>query len=125
MIDDNFRINYRDVRVATHEQTDNTVITMPHNHMEAELILIEKGRALVTIDQKSYNVGEGDIVFVNPMQIHSLESDKGEEYHHYCVCLDCVIIIVGQTVTCFICPIFVKEKCYGKVGCCMRQILRY
>ncbi len=44
-----------------------------HWHDEIEIIVIKKGTGIVTVDLSSYTVKSGDIVFVFPGQLHSIE----------------------------------------------------
>lgn len=44
----------------------------PHWHEEAEFTLIRKGRCTYQIQLQSFEVSEGDLVFVPPMQLHSI-----------------------------------------------------
>jgi len=46
----------------------------PHLHQSFELLLITGGNMDVTVDDKVYNVSEGDAVLIFPNQIHSFAS---------------------------------------------------
>ncbi len=51
---------------------DFTSVKM-HWHDEAEIIVIKKGAGLVNVDLTQHNVSAGDIIFVLPGQLHSIE----------------------------------------------------
>ena len=46
-----------------------------HWHSELELIVIKKGRGIVSVDLERRPVCAGDIVFIRPGQLHSIEQD--------------------------------------------------
>jgi len=78
---------YRETKV--HEQPGfayNTYLcTIPddfekvplHWHDQFELIYIKKGKALVSVDLTTYEVGEGGIAVVLPGQLHAIERTRG------------------------------------------------
>lgn len=51
----------------------------PHWHEEMEIIKVQDGSGLITIDDKTFTVHKGDILFVNPQILHSIERMKKEE----------------------------------------------
>lgn len=46
-----------------------------HWHAELELIVIKKGRGLVSVDLQKRNVTSGDIVLIRPGHLHAMEQD--------------------------------------------------
>ena len=64
-----------------------------HNHMDFEIILIKKGRARVQVSGQHYQVQAGDLIFINPMEIHSVTVDKQMDFEHACMCFDCCMIM--------------------------------
>jgi len=48
-----------------------------HWHEDMELIVIKKGNGTVTVDLNSFEVSTGDIIFVLPGQVHSIEQKSG------------------------------------------------
>lgn len=53
-----------------------------HWHPEMELILMIRGELAVTVAEENYVLYAGDILFVNPDELHSFTSQKeGTEYH--------------------------------------------
>lgn len=79
--------NYREVKSHTAEEFPyNTYLcSIPddftgvplHWHPELELIVIKKGRVIVSVDLKKRSVASGDIVLIRPGQLHAIEQDKG------------------------------------------------
>lgn len=84
-----------------HEKKRHTVLEFPYNtylcsipldfiqvplhwHSELELIVIKKGHGNVTVDLESYTVSAGDIVFIRPGQLHSIEQQphRSMEYEN-------------------------------------------
>lgn len=93
MLDDSFIIRYKDIPFAVAVNCNNSISVKPHNHNEFEIILIRKGLSDVRINSSQYRVSEGDILFVNPLEIHSVSADKSAEYSELCFCFDCSIIM--------------------------------
>lgn len=91
MLDDSFRIRYKSVPVAISENA-TFFPTPPHNHTELEMIYIYQGRANVRIGGQNLTARAGDLIFVNPLEVHSLTSEYGQPYLHRCICLDCDLI---------------------------------
>lgn len=50
-----------------------------HWHDHLEFIKIVKGRALITLDNQSFTAVEGDIIYINSRQVHTLQSLSGTE----------------------------------------------
>lgn len=49
-----------------------------HWHEEMEIISIKKGRGIVTVDRKAYELEAGELIFVFPGQLHGIVVRKGE-----------------------------------------------
>ena len=54
-------------------------VTAAHWHEEAELTLITKGSCTYHIHLDSYNVVQGDILFIPPAELHSINTPAGTE----------------------------------------------
>lgn len=93
MYDDSFKIRYTVAPVAV-SQTDSVLKgeTLPHLHKETEILYIEKGNAKVKIDSEEFFVKSGDIVFVNPLEMHSVEVENEKNYAHKCICFDVSLV---------------------------------
>ena len=92
MLDDYFRIRYKKVPLAVSFQDSNTYITELHNHSEFEILLITCGSACITINNSSYFVKSGDMLFINPFEVHSVKPYDAAPYSHSCICFDCSLI---------------------------------
>lgn len=92
MIDDTFKINYKTLPIAV--STKSPQYTNPHNHAEFELLLFCGGEAEVTVENDVYTVKNGDMIFVNPFEVHSIKVNKNaENFSRLCICFDCEIFI--------------------------------
>jgi xylan 1,4-beta-xylosidase len=52
------------------------LVNLPHWHYDCELICVDTGSALVTIDNKTYTLQEGDALFVSSKKVHYIKSKK-------------------------------------------------
>lgn len=92
MLDDTFRMRYKGLPIAVCTTTPD--YTNPHNHSEFEVLLFKKGRAEVTVSGKKYAVSGGDMIFINPFEVHSLYFDTSDEQpERICICFDINILI--------------------------------
>lgn len=87
MYNDSFRIRYGIAPIAISENRDH-YDTAPHIHNEIELLRLKAGEATVTVSDRSYRMKAGDIVVVNPMEVHSVIADRRYPYHQECICFD-------------------------------------
>ena len=93
MLNDSFRIRYKAIPVATYEQKDSFSPTSIHNHNEIEILRIVSGSCTVRIANMEYCAKKGDIVFVNPLEIHGVSVNTDAPYHHKCMCFDTSLIM--------------------------------
>ena len=92
MLDDSFRIRYKNAPVAISEQ-DNFNDTNLHNHSEFEIILIKSGSCTVCIAGREYPAKANDIIFINPMEIHEVHVNNDVPYSHKCMCFDMSMVM--------------------------------
>jgi AraC-like DNA-binding protein len=92
MIEENYKIKNKIVPLVVYCQKGNEDTNL-HNHMDFEIILIKKGRARVQVSGQHYQVQAGDLIFINPMEIHSVTVDKQMDFEHACMCFDCSMIL--------------------------------
>lgn len=92
MIEENYKIKNKSVPLVVYCQKGNEDTNL-HNHMDFEIILIKKGRARVQVSGQHYPVQAGDLIFINPMEIHSVTVDKQMDFEHACMCFDCSMIL--------------------------------
>lgn len=95
MLDDSFRIRYKSVSVAISEQ-NHFMPTKLHNHNEVEILLINSGSCTVRVAGEEYYAKAGDLIFVNPMEVHEVIVNSDKAYAHQCICLDISVIMNGR-----------------------------
>ena len=95
MLNDSFKLRYRTLPIAT-SRSVGFAATIAHNHSELEIIAIDSGHSEIHAGNEVLSAKAGDIVFINPMEIHSVTADKSSDYRHRCICLDCSIIGEGS-----------------------------
>lgn len=91
MINNSFRIRYGNIPAAISLKTDNCDV-IAHNHPEIEILAIEKGSSRVIIGGVEYDCRAGDILFVDPMEVHSIKVTC-DNYVEKCICFDTSLII--------------------------------
>lgn len=91
MYNDSFKLRYKTAPIAISE-TDTFFPTKPHNHSEIEMLLILRGKSQVRINGSVFEAAAGDLIFVNPLEVHSLIADRTEDYCHRCICFDISLI---------------------------------
>ena len=107
-----------------------------HWHAELELIVIKKGRGIVSADLERRSVTSGDIILIRPGQLHSIEQDQNYIMEYENIILKPELLISGENDLCavrFILP-FINGNIpsesfltpalpyYKDVSECIRQI---
>ena len=87
MFDDSFRARYKSIPIAISEQ-NSFCPTKLHNHNEFEILLINSGSCTVRIANKEYEAESGDLIFINPMEVHEITVNTDTPYAHQCICFD-------------------------------------
>lgn len=93
MFQNEFVRRYKGIPIARYAHVARRVelpdmLTTPQLHKEFELLLITQGRVRVSIDDRSYLAVEGDLLFIGPYMLHSLEIPPQEVFSHICFCFD-------------------------------------
>ena len=91
MYDDSFKSRYNKAPIAI-SRTDDFSSTSPHIHNEIEILYIVKGRSQIQISNEIIMAKAGDVLFVNPIEVHSVVVDESSSYCHKCICFDCSLI---------------------------------
>lgn len=91
MIEDDFRIRYKKAPLAIWVQ-DIAQIVEFHNHSEFEIVKIIEGSGEATINNKTFSIKQGDMLFINPFEVHSWNLDTQKPYLHKCLVFDCSLI---------------------------------
>ena len=92
MLNDSFKIRYKTLPIAI-STANNQYTTELHNHREFQIVLVESGAASVRILDKTFVASEGDLILINPMEVHRIVPDANTTYRHKCVCFDCSLIM--------------------------------
>lgn len=73
-----------------------------HWHSELELIVIKKGRGLVSVDLHRQQVTAGDIAIIRPGQLHSIEQDGTHSMEYENIIFKSSLLSSDQNDLCFI-----------------------
>ncbi len=107
MYDDNHRILFNNVPIASqsviitpdsqssrpHDDDGNIIFTHLHNHKDFEIIFIKSGIAHFTIDGTPIEAHSGDLLLVNPYELHFGVADcTMETFSFYCFTFDLSIL---------------------------------
>ena len=92
MLDDSFRVRYKSVPIAISNQNDFSP-TGIHNHNEFEILLIKSGSCTVCVAGEEYTAKQGDMFFINPMEVHEIAVNDTAPYEHKCMCFDTSLIM--------------------------------
>lgn len=90
MFDDSFRIKYKDTSLFAWTPTKNVTTTV-HNHSEFEIVYVLAGEGEATVNNHTYAINAGDMIFINPLEVHSMRLFGPEPCLH-CICFDCSLI---------------------------------
>lgn len=90
---------------------DFTLVPL-HWHAELEIVVIKKGTGLISVDFDKRTVTSGDIIFIRPGQLHSIEQNEAREMEYENIILKPELLISGETDLCarqFITPLMKGE----------------
>ena len=88
MLDDTFKLKFKTMQLMCTDENKNVDL---HNHNEFEILLITEGNPDLLIGDNIYHTKKNDIVFVNPLETHSVRSyDK--PYKLKCMCFNLSVI---------------------------------
>lgn len=63
-----------------------------HHHMEFEMTLLTEGNARVLINDRIVEASAGDLILINPMEVHRFEVEEGCSCSLICCCFACEMI---------------------------------
>ena len=93
MLKDSFRNRYEAVPMTVFVQQDRKYAdTISHHHMEFEMTLLTAGNARVLINDRIVEASAGDLILINPMEIHRFEVGEGCSCSLICCCFECEMI---------------------------------
>ena len=90
---------------------DFTLVPL-HWHAELEIVVIKKGTGLISVDFEKRTVSSGDIVFIRPGQLHSIEQNGARKMEYENIILKPELLISGEADLCarqFITPLMKGE----------------
>ena len=94
---------------------DFTLVPL-HWHAELEIVVIKKGTGLISVDFEKRTVSSGDIVFIRPGQLHSIEQNGARKMEYENIILKPELLISGEADLCarqFITPLMkVELRCF-------------
>ena len=80
-----FATTSRDHKSNTYK---NNIDTLFHIHKEMELLLVLSGNAKLFVDDKSFNIEQGDLILIPPYTVHRYTIFSNFSFKHYCMCFD-------------------------------------
>ena len=78
---------------------DFTLVPL-HWHAELEIVVIKKGTGLISVDFEKRTVSSGDIVFIRPGQLHSIEQNGARKMEYENIILKPELLISGEADLC-------------------------
>ena len=91
-----------------------------HWHDELELIVIKKGHGLISVDFQKKIVNAGDIIFIRPGCLHSIEQHESDSMEYENILLLPELLISGDNLLLpspamdSLLSVFVRLTCYAK-----------
>lgn len=103
MYDDSYRKRFTSVEAATHsvylnssDNQEKIICTHTHNHRDFEILVIKEGKAYFSIDDNTFLVETGDVILVNPHEIHSAYTTaEFIPLSHYCITFDLSLLLAS------------------------------
>lgn len=107
-----------------------------HWHSELEIIVIKKGSGIISVDFQRQTVTSGDIIFILPGRLHSIEQDGTNSMEYENIILQPELLITGEDDLCaerFIHPLMNNQlhtetffspslPYYAQLSECIRQL---
>lgn len=93
MYNNHFVKKYKTIPIARYEYSHTVlpsahILTATELHKEFEMIYVKEGRADITVNHRSFQVNKGDLIFISPYSLHSVELPAGGSFGHICFCFD-------------------------------------
>ena len=93
---------------------DFTLVPL-HWHAELEIVVIKKGTGLISVDFEKRTVSSGDIVFIRPGQLHSIEQNGARKMEYENIILKPELLISGEADLCA--RQFIRPLMKGELRC--------
>ena len=79
--------------IVYHTQIPRFIYSYPlHWHEEMEIIIVQRGSCIVTINTTAYTITEGDIAFIMPEMLHAIDQDTSNEAVYFNIVFDLRIL---------------------------------
>ena len=93
MYNNQFVKKYKSIPIAKYAYSHislptSHLLTATELHKEFEMIYVKEGKADITVNHQLFNVRKGDLIFISPYSLHSVEIPAGETFSHICFCFD-------------------------------------
>lgn len=92
MIEESYKVRNKAVPLVVYCQEDNRDTNI-HNHSDFEIIHVKSGCGVLQINDQKYRIEAGDLVCINPMEVHALTVEQSIPFSHACICFDCGLIL--------------------------------
>lgn len=64
----------------------------PHHHIEYEILYIDKGEAILGIDNREIKLTPGSVAVITPETLHFISNSKEKSFHYYAIVFDTAVI---------------------------------
>lgn len=103
MYNDNYRKRFTSVAAATYskninssEDGENIIFTPIHDHKDFEILVIKSGKAYFNIDESEFSASAGDVILVNPYEMHSAFAlAEFMPFSYYCITFDLSMLLAS------------------------------
>jgi AraC-like DNA-binding protein len=99
MLNDSFKLKFKTMQLMCTDENKNVEL---HNHPEFEILLFTEGNPEVVVNDHVYHVKPNDMIFINPLDIHSVKT-VNDPYSLKCLCFH-LSLIPDPTI---------QERCSG------------
>ncbi len=94
MLIDDFKRNYTTIPFATYARDHKKNIakcdvdTLFHMHREMEVLLVQRGEAMLYLETEIHMIRKGDIILIAPYTLHRYTILASKDFKHVCACFD-------------------------------------
>lgn len=83
--------------IVYHTQIPRFICNYPlHWHDEMEIIIVQKGSCIVTINTTAHTMTEGDIAFIMPGMLHAIDQNPSQEAVYFNIVFDLHLLGCGD-----------------------------
>lgn len=70
----------------------SSYLSTPHHHIEYEILYVDKGQAILGIDNKEIPLSAGSVAVITPETPHFISQLSNEVFHYYAIVFDAAVI---------------------------------